>query len=121
MAPQPGRIIHVPWDVTYNVMISLSHSSPFLSYKFQDFHDLLVVWWCFTSEIDAVVSQTHLQVNPCDTIKMQPPANFADYPEPIEGPDVKYEVQIDKNPIFRGLPLALGATMYEDPRSSLQS
>lgn len=44
MPPQPGRIIHVPWDVTYNVMISLSHSSPFLSCKFQDFHDLLVVW-----------------------------------------------------------------------------
>ena len=43
---------------------------------------------------------------------MQPPANFADYPEPIEGPDVKYKANIDNNPIFRGLPLAIGASLY---------
>ena len=39
------------------------------------------------------------------------PANFADYPEPKEGPNVKYHAKIEKNPVFRGLPLVIGANV----------
>ncbi|KAH7273552.1 hypothetical protein FSOLCH5_001559 [Fusarium solani] len=40
---------------------------------------------------------------------MAPPSDFADYPKPVEGPDVKYHRRVDNNPVFRGLPLAIGA------------
>ncbi|KAF7555058.1 hypothetical protein G7046_g6644 [Stylonectria norvegica] len=42
---------------------------------------------------------------------MAPSAAFADYPEPIEGPDVKYNPKVENNPIFRGLPLVIGASV----------
>ncbi|CAM1504484.1 Fc.00g020750.m01.CDS01 [Cosmosporella sp. VM-42] len=39
------------------------------------------------------------------------PADFADYPEPKEGPNVKYDPKMEKNPVFRGLPLVIGANI----------
>ncbi|KAF4466586.1 amidase [Fusarium albosuccineum] len=42
---------------------------------------------------------------------MAPPSSFADYPQPIEGPDVKYVPKIENNPVFRGLPLVIGANI----------
>lgn len=42
---------------------------------------------------------------------MGPPAAFADYPEPKEGPEVAYKPKIEKNPVFRGIPLVVGASM----------
>lgn len=40
------------------------------------------------------------------------PHSFADYPEPIEGPDTGYEERVDSNPVLRGIPLAVGAALY---------
>ncbi|KAH8734769.1 amidase signature domain-containing protein [Ilyonectria robusta] len=42
---------------------------------------------------------------------MAPPTAFADYPEPNEGPDTKYNPKIDQNPVLRGLPLVIGANL----------
>ncbi|KAK7430138.1 hypothetical protein QQZ08_003323 [Neonectria magnoliae] len=42
---------------------------------------------------------------------MAPPAAFADYPEPKEGPEVKYDPKFAQNPVFRGLPLVIGANV----------
>lgn len=42
---------------------------------------------------------------------MAPPSSFLNYPEPIEGPDVKYKAKVEQNPVFRGLPLLIGANM----------
>ncbi|KAK5992677.1 Fatty acid amide hydrolase-like protein [Cladobotryum mycophilum] len=38
---------------------------------------------------------------------MAPPEKFANYPEPIEGPDTGYILREDHNPVLRGYPLVL--------------
>ncbi|KAF4978946.1 hypothetical protein FZEAL_4743 [Fusarium zealandicum] len=45
---------------------------------------------------------------------MAPPSDFADYPKPVEGPDVKYAPKVENNPVFRGLPLVLGASVISN-------
>lgn len=37
--------------------------------------------------------------------------HFIDYPEPREGPSVSYENETQSIPVFRGIPLAIGAWM----------
>ncbi|KAH7155572.1 amidase signature domain-containing protein [Dactylonectria estremocensis] len=42
---------------------------------------------------------------------MAPLSDFADYPEPIEGPESKYIPKAENNPVFRGIPLVIGASI----------
>lgn len=37
--------------------------------------------------------------------------HFIDYPEPREGPSVSYKNETQSIPVFRGIPLAVGASM----------
>ncbi|KAJ4271480.1 hypothetical protein NW762_000183 [Fusarium torreyae] len=39
------------------------------------------------------------------------PSDFADYPKPVEVPAVSYDPKIDNNPVFRGIPLVIGANI----------
>jgi hypothetical protein len=39
------------------------------------------------------------------------PSDFADYPKPVEAPAVTYNPQVENNPVFRGLPLVIGANI----------
>ncbi|KAF4971791.1 hypothetical protein FSARC_1484 [Fusarium sarcochroum] len=39
------------------------------------------------------------------------PSDFADYPKPVEAPAVSYNPKIDNNPVFRGIPLVIGANI----------
>lgn len=36
---------------------------------------------------------------------------FVNYPEPREGPSVPYKNEIQSIPVFRGIPLVIGATL----------
>ncbi|KOS18438.1 Fatty acid amide hydrolase [Escovopsis weberi] len=45
---------------------------------------------------------------------MAPPRNFANYPDPVEGPDTGYTEREDHNPVLRGLPLVLGASLISN-------
>ncbi|KAK4091788.1 amidase [Purpureocillium lilacinum] len=42
---------------------------------------------------------------------MQPPADFAHYPDPVEGPETGYDPKPGTNPVLRGLPLAAAAAL----------
>ncbi|KAI5467414.1 amidase signature domain-containing protein [Mariannaea sp. PMI_226] len=42
---------------------------------------------------------------------MAPPTAFAGYPEPKEGPHIKYSRKVEKLPILRGLPLVVGGNL----------
>lgn len=39
--------------------------------------------------------------------------HFADYPEPVEAADTKYNPREETNPVLRGIPLAIGAALYD--------
>lgn len=39
------------------------------------------------------------------------PSDFADYPKPVETPATTYRPPPVDNPVFRGLPLVIGANM----------
>ncbi|KAF5021585.1 hypothetical protein F66182_6367 [Fusarium sp. NRRL 66182] len=39
------------------------------------------------------------------------PSDFADYPKPVETPAKSYNPNIESNPVFRGIPLAIGASI----------
>jgi hypothetical protein len=45
---------------------------------------------------------------------MPPVASFANYPQPAEGPETKYVAKEENNPVFRGIPLAIGAALCVD-------
>jgi hypothetical protein len=42
---------------------------------------------------------------------MSPFTLFANYPQPIEGPRTKYVVKEENNPVLRGIPLVIGASL----------
>ena len=42
---------------------------------------------------------------------MPPPSNFADYPEPIEGPAAIYKEAPANNPSLRGYPLLIAGNL----------
>ena len=42
---------------------------------------------------------------------MQPPADFAHYPDPVEGTETGYDPKPGTNPVLRGLPLAAAAAL----------
>ena len=37
---------------------------------------------------------------------------FFGYPQPREGPEVPYSVTVKSNPVLRGIPLVVAATVY---------
>lgn len=43
---------------------------------------------------------------------MASPISFADYPDAIEGPDVRYAPKEEANPVFTGIPLALATAVF---------
>lgn len=42
---------------------------------------------------------------------MAPSQRFANYPKPVEATNISYNFEEDKNPVLRGLPLAICAAM----------
>lgn len=44
-------------------------------------------------------------------MSMAPSQRFANYPKPVEATNISYKFEEDKNPVLRGLPLAIGAAM----------